>query len=131
MLTSMERLQNLENLRNYVNKTLCEHDQLEFGAFRMTERILVRGSRPCGIFFCLHGPRSVKVTAIWETDRNTILFYSSTGRAISSHPAGVGPRVSHHCRVKNIGVTFVPAIATVRFLALDSRPGQTVQRFSN
>jgi hypothetical protein len=79
MLNSMERLQNLENLREYVNKILCQHDQFEFGAFRMTERILVRGNRPCGIFFCLHGPRSVKVTAIWETDRNTILFYSSTG----------------------------------------------------
>ena len=79
MLTTMERLHNLENLRNYVNKTLCQHDQLELDAFRMTERILVRAGKPCGIFFCLHGPRSVKVTAIWETERNTILFYSSTG----------------------------------------------------
>lgn len=79
LLTSTERLQNLESLRNYVNKVLCENDQFEIGAFRMTERILVRGNRPCGIFFCLHGPRSVKVTAIWETESNTILFYSSTG----------------------------------------------------
>ena len=79
MLTSMERLQNLENLRSYVSKVLCHHDQLERDAFRMTERILVRGGKPCGIFFCLHGPRSLKVTAIWETERNTILFYSSTG----------------------------------------------------
>jgi hypothetical protein len=79
MLTSTERLQNLESLRNYVNKVLCEYDQFELGAFRMTERILVRGNQPCGIFFCLHGPRSVKVTAVWETESNTILFYSSTG----------------------------------------------------
>jgi hypothetical protein len=79
MLTNMERLQNLETLRNYVNKILCLYDQLELDAFRMTERILLRGSKPCGIFFCLHGPRSVKVTAIWETERNTILFYNSTG----------------------------------------------------
>jgi len=79
MLTSTTRLQNLENLRDYVNKVLCQHDQLELGAFRMTERILLRSGKPCGIFFCLHGPRSVKVTAIWETEQNTILFYSSTG----------------------------------------------------
>ena len=45
MLNRMERLQNLENLREYVNKVLCQHDQLEFGAFRMTERILVRGRK--------------------------------------------------------------------------------------
>ena len=88
LLTSTERLQNLESLRNYVNKVLCENDQFEIGAFRMTERILVRGNRPCGIFFCLHGPRSVKVTAIWETESNTILFYSSTGEAVPSHPPG-------------------------------------------
>lgn len=79
MSTSMERLQNLENLREYVGRILCYHDQLEASAFRMTERILVRGGKPCGIFFCLNGPRSVKVTAIWETERNTILFYSSSG----------------------------------------------------
>jgi hypothetical protein len=79
MLTSTEQLHNLDSLREYVNKVLCEFDQFEIGAFRMTERILVRGDRPCGIFFCLHGPRSVKITAVWETESNTILFYSSTG----------------------------------------------------
>lgn len=47
--------------------------------FTMTERILVRGNLPCGIHFCLHGPRSVKYTSIWETDRNTLLFYNPTG----------------------------------------------------
>jgi len=31
------------------------------------------------MYFCLHGPRAVKFTAIWETDRNQILFYGSTG----------------------------------------------------
>jgi len=49
----------------------------------MTERILVRGGNPCGIFFCVHGPRSVKLTAIWETERNTILFYGSAGERIA------------------------------------------------
>jgi hypothetical protein len=80
MLTSMERLQNLENLRQYVSKILCCYDQLELGAFRLTERLLTRGGKPCGMFFCLHGPRSLKVTAIWETENNTILFYDSTGQ---------------------------------------------------
>jgi hypothetical protein len=41
---------------------------------------LVRNGNPCGIFFCLHGPRSVKLTAIWEIERNTILFYGSDGQ---------------------------------------------------
>jgi hypothetical protein len=79
MLTSTQRLNNLDSLRDYVIHTLCQHDQFELGAFPVTERILTRSGKPCGIFFCLHGPRSVKVTAIWETEQNTILFYSSTG----------------------------------------------------
>jgi hypothetical protein len=49
----------------------------------MSERILVRNGKPCGIYFCLHGPRSVRLTAIWETERNTILFYGATGEKLS------------------------------------------------
>lgn len=79
MLASSRRIQNLEDLRQFVNETLCDHEQLEVGAFGTSERILVRGDRPCGILFCLHGPRSVRVTAIWETDQNTVLFYGSNG----------------------------------------------------
>jgi hypothetical protein len=45
----------------------------------MTERVLLRGDKPCGIQFCLHGPRATKFTAIWETDRNQVLFYGSRG----------------------------------------------------
>ncbi len=69
----------LEELRELVYQTLCSYDQLEPGVFSMTERILARKNNPCGIHFCLHGPRRVKYTAIWETDGNTILFYGSTG----------------------------------------------------
>ena len=72
-------IQTLDELREYVNETLCEHHQLDTDAFPMTEQILVRTGTPCGIYFCLHGPRSLKVSAIWETDRNTILFYDSSG----------------------------------------------------
>lgn len=75
-------IQDLGDLRHYVHHTICNQNQLEPGAFEVTERILVRGRRPCGIFFCLHGPRSVKLTAIWETDRNTVLFYNSSGERV-------------------------------------------------
>jgi len=79
MLTNARQLHNLKDLRKYVNETLCESDQLVADTFPVTERIVTRGGRPCGIFFCLHGPRSIKLTAIWETDTNTILFYGSGG----------------------------------------------------
>jgi len=79
MFTSLPVIQTLDELRDYVNNTLCQHNQLEPGAFPLTERILIRADRPCGIYFCLHGPRAVKFSAIWETERNTVLFYGATG----------------------------------------------------
>jgi hypothetical protein len=88
------QIQDLSDLRSYVRQTLCEQNQLEPGAFEVTERILVRGQRPCGIFFCLHGPRSVKLTAIWETDRNTILFYSSAGERVLKNQLVHAPKLA-------------------------------------
>lgn len=79
MLTSSCRIETVDELRQYVCEILSNHYQLQAGAFQMTERILVRAGKPCGIFFCLHGPRAVKFTAIWETDRNQILFYGCAG----------------------------------------------------
>ena len=79
MLTCSHQIQNLDDLCDYVNETLCYHNHLEHGAFQMTQRILLRSGTPCGIFFCLHGPRAVRFTAIWETDRNSILFYDCAG----------------------------------------------------
>lgn len=80
--TDPMELHNLSDLRNFVQERICHHHELELGAFRMTERLLTRGGNPCGLFFCVHGPRSVKLTAIWETERNTILFYGSAGERV-------------------------------------------------
>ena len=69
----------MNDLREYVRTTICGQYQLLDGAFPMTERIILRGGKPCGIYFRLHGPRATQFSAIWETDRNQILFYGSAG----------------------------------------------------
>jgi len=79
MITTATVIQTLDELRDYIYNILCQHNQLEIGAFPLTERILIRAKRPCGIFFCLHGPRAVRLSAIWETQHNTVLFYDSSG----------------------------------------------------
>jgi len=79
MLTRFQQIESLNDLREYVNTTICNHYQLKDGAFQMTERTLRRGGKPCGIYFCLPGPRATQVIAIWETERNQILFYGSRG----------------------------------------------------
>jgi hypothetical protein len=79
MSTEQSRFDDLAAIRQYVIQTLCEKDRLEADVFPISEQVLVRGGAPCGVYFCLHGPRSLRLTAIWETDSNTIWFYGSRG----------------------------------------------------
>jgi hypothetical protein len=66
-------------MRQFVRETLSQTEQLEAAAFPFTERVLVRRRRPCGMYFCLHGPRSVKLSAVWDALTNMLLFYNATG----------------------------------------------------
>ena len=79
MRRGIPQFRSLDDIREFVYETLCKHYQLQNDAFQMSEHILMRGGKPCGIYFCLHGPRAVRFTAIWETDGNQILFYGSSG----------------------------------------------------
>ncbi len=79
MFTRFRQIDNLNDLREFINATLSEYYQLQSGAFQMTEQLLIRAGKPCGIYFCLSGPRAVRFSAIWETDRNQILFYGPQG----------------------------------------------------
>jgi hypothetical protein len=79
MPTETQRLDDSNSIRRFVTETLCEKDQLEANSFPLYERVLTRGGAPCGVHFCLYGPRSLYLAAIWETDSNTILFYGSRG----------------------------------------------------
>ena len=92
MLIRLQQIESIRDLREYVNATLCSHHQLRAGAFSMTERVLMRAGKLCGIYFCLHGPRATKFTAIWEMDRNQILFYSSRGERFQKVQLLVVPR---------------------------------------
>ena len=93
MMARSTHIQDLNDLKNYVHRAMCEQNELELGVFPFAERILARGGKPCGIFFCLYGPRSVKFTAIWETERNTILFYGSSGERIMKTQLTHAPRL--------------------------------------
>jgi len=93
MLTRFQQFDSFNDLREYVNATICEYYQLQIGAFRVTERVLQRGGNPCGVYFCLHGPRATKFTAIWETDRNQVLFYGSRGERFQKTQLLESPRL--------------------------------------
>jgi hypothetical protein len=93
MLTCVQQIDSVDDLREYVNTTICTYYKLQFGAFPMTERLLRRGEKPCGIYFCLLGPRATRFSAIWETDRNQILFYGSRGERFQKTQLTAAPEL--------------------------------------
>ena len=71
----------LVDLKSFVYQTLCRDHELLLNAFPTSETVLRRNNDDCcGILFCLYGPRMVKFSAIWEKEKNRILFYGPTGK---------------------------------------------------
>lgn len=74
----------LDKIREIVMEELCSQNGLLPDAFPMTQRVLYKQGISCGIFYCLHGPRSVRLTAVLDTQTARILFYDSKGQRTSS-----------------------------------------------
>ncbi len=87
------RCQTFQELKDFIYKTLCQREQFVVGAFPMTERLLRRGGTPCGVLFVVHGPRNVVFNAVWEMDRNNVLFYGSSGERFQTTRLTVAPRI--------------------------------------
>jgi hypothetical protein len=87
------RLNNLDELKDYVYETLCQHDGLVRGAFSMSQQVLIRSGRACGMHFVVHGPRAVMLSAIWETRTSTILFYDSSGQRFMKTQLEASPKL--------------------------------------
>ncbi len=66
-------------LRRRVQEKLCEIGMLEVDQFPLTERNVVKAGQTCGVYFCLHGPRSVKLTAIADFEKQSLICYGSDG----------------------------------------------------
>ncbi len=69
----------LDDLRAFVEETICEQKHLLLGAFQFHEKILVRNGRPCSMHFFLSGPRAVQFSAIWDVARKSLFFYDCNG----------------------------------------------------
>src|SRR5579859_4001800 len=79
MTDGIDAIRSLDELRNFVHRTLCGRENILEDQFGLTETPLIRGGRGCGLHFCLHGPRSVRLEAIWVADRNVLYFYDARG----------------------------------------------------
>lgn len=79
MMVCLPTTFDLKSLRDLVEQKLCQLGMLEPAQFPLTERNVVKADRLCGVYYCLHGPRSVKFTAIADFDRQSLILYGSDG----------------------------------------------------
>jgi hypothetical protein len=77
MHTTVKDVHTLDELRQFIHQTLCEKENLLTDQFRMTEVRLTRRNEPCGLQFCLRGPRNVRLAAIWVADQNVVYLYDA------------------------------------------------------
>ncbi len=79
MAEHSDDVRTLDDLRAYIHRELCERENLLADQFKMSEMSLRRRGRDCGLQFSLHGPRSVRLGAIWASDHNYVYFYDAQG----------------------------------------------------
>jgi hypothetical protein len=91
MAAAVAALPTLEELRSFVLRTLCSHDQLDPGQTPLHQAVIRRSGRPCGLFFQVHGPRLLKTYAVWAGEEDRILFYDSTGLRFAETRLSEGP----------------------------------------
>ncbi|TWU02471.1 hypothetical protein Pla52n_35210 [Stieleria varia] len=84
-----------DQFRLLVEKRLCDFGQLEPSQFPMTQREVVRGGKSCGFYFCVHGPRSVKLTAIYDALKKQVIYYGPDG--IRRHSESIHVSLPQNC----------------------------------
>ena len=75
----MQAIETVDELRRFVQQTLCERHALDPAHFPMEESLLTRAGRTCGLFFCQYGPRLMKAHAVWDADHAVVAFYDASG----------------------------------------------------
>lgn len=72
-------LHSLDELRDYIHQALCRRENLLVEQSPLSETPLLRAGGVCGIQFTVHGPRAVRLSAIWAADLNVIYLYDARG----------------------------------------------------
>lgn len=84
-------LPTLADLCRHVHDVLCQHDNLDPEQSPLSQAVLVRSGRPCGLEFVVQGPRRVTTSAVWAGEEGRILFYDSQGQRFAQTRLSDGP----------------------------------------
>jgi hypothetical protein len=91
MATATRSLPTLEQLRQHVLETLCERDKIDPAQTPLSQGLITRSGRACGLFFQVQGPRQVREYALWAGEENRILFYDGVGNRFAETKLSEAP----------------------------------------
>lgn len=86
MHATVDDVRTLDDLRRFIHETLCAKENLVSDEFAISEVRLIRGGELCGLQFCVRGPRSVRLAAVWAADRNAVYLYDTKGQRYAKIP---------------------------------------------
>ena len=69
----------VEQLREHVRETLCARQELQPGEYPFLSIPMRRADDTCGELFIQHGPRLIRLLAVWDHATNTIHYYDCNG----------------------------------------------------
>ena len=72
-------IRTIDELRSYVQTTLCQKENLLLEQSKLRQAPLVKQGKMCGFQFSVLGPRQVRLGAVWASDHNDIYFYDTRG----------------------------------------------------
>jgi len=72
-------IRTIDELRSFVQATLCQKENLLLEQSKLRQAPLVKQGKICGFQFSVQGPRQVRLGAVWASDRNDIYFYDTRG----------------------------------------------------
>lgn len=78
-MTELEDLSTIVELREHIHQVLCAQENLLGDQFQLLEIPLTRNGLPCGVQYVLQGPRQVRLSAVWASDRNQVFYYDAAG----------------------------------------------------
>lgn len=68
-----------ESLQQLVLRSLCNADDLLPHEHELSELPLARSGRVVGTQFLLHGPRSVRLGAVWDAENEVLHLFDAAG----------------------------------------------------
>jgi len=69
----------VEELREHIRQVLCAREDLQPGEYPFVRLPIRRGEQHCGELLIQHGPRLIRLLAVWDPQTGTVHYYDCNG----------------------------------------------------